>query len=188
MNKKLFALALTLSLMPAAAFAQDTGSPPQLTPDQRQAVQQTFQQFAQQEEQLHQQMRYQILSALTPLHRRAVGATIGELAIAPNPDVDGAAKRLNAMLSAGEQQRILAAHASFVAQSRQLRDQLHAALQSQLPANHPDWMNKGMQNGSTQPPQLDAGTLLLVALSPHPMIHDGMMHGGMMPMEGAPPQ
>jgi len=106
------------------------------------------------------------------------------------PPVSGtlgtAAKRLDAMLSPGEQQRVIAAHASFAAQSRQLHDQLRAALESQLPAGHPDWMDKGPQNGAMQPPQLDAGTLLLMALSPHPMM-DGM-HGGMMRMEGAPPQ
>ncbi|HZV77904.1 MAG TPA: hypothetical protein VFF63_09130 [Candidatus Babeliales bacterium] len=187
MNIKLFALALVLSLVPAAALAQDSNAPPQLTPAQRQAMHQTFEQFAQQEEQLHQQLRYQILSALTPVHRREVGATIGELAISANPDLDAAAKRLDAMLSAGEQQRILAAHSSFVEQSRQLHDQLHAALESQLPAGHPDWMNKQPPNGAMQPPRLDAGTLLLMDLSPHPMMQM-MMHGGMMHMEGAPPQ
>ena len=81
MNRSLLALALALGVTPVAALAQDTNAPAP-TAEQRQAMQQTFQQFAQQEGQLHEQMRTQILSALTPVHRRAVGATIGNLAIA----------------------------------------------------------------------------------------------------------
>lgn len=189
MNKNFLVLALALSVMPVAALAQDTNAPPQLTPDQRQALHQTMQQFGQQEEQLHQQMRYQILSALSPVHRRVVAATIGELAISPNPDIATAAKRLDATLSGGEQQRILAAHATFESQSRQLRDQLKSTLQSEMPAGHSNWMNHGPQNGMRpQHPQFDAGTLVLMSLTPHSHMMGMGWHGDGMHGEGVPPQ
>jgi hypothetical protein len=178
MNKSILALALAVGLMPIAVLAQDTNGPSTPTADQRQAMRQTFEQFAQQEEQLHQQMRWQILSALSPVHRRAVAATIGELAISPNPDSQAAAQRLDQILSPGERQRILAAHASFAAQSRQLHDQMRSQLQSEMPAGHSDWMNRWGQKGATQQrAQLDAGTLLLMSLVPRgPMMghHFGM--------------
>ena len=113
MNRQILALTLALSVVPVVALAQDTSAPAAPTADQRQAMHQTYQRFIQQEDQLHQQMRWQILSALSPVHRRAVGATIGDLAIAQSPDIPGAAKRLDEMLSAAERQRIVAAHASF---------------------------------------------------------------------------
>lgn len=191
MNKKALTLGLALSIFPLGALAQETNASPAPTPDQRQAMHQTLQRFVQQEEQLHQQMRWQILSTLSPVHRRVVAATIGELAIAQSPDVAGTARRLDQMLSPGERQRIIMAHSSFAAQSRQLHEQMRTELQSEMPAGHPGFMSShGSQNG-TMPthPQLDAGTLLLMALTPRPML--GMMdwHGaGMMHMEGAPPQ
>jgi hypothetical protein len=188
MNKSFFALALALSLIPTAAFAQSTNSAPP-TADQKQAMHQAFRQFAQQEMQLHQQMRYQMLSALTPVHRRAVGALIGDLAIEPNPDPQAAAKRIDAMLTSNERARIVAAHQSFADQSRQLHQQMRTQMESMMPAAASNGMKSGHE-GAWQPGQLDAGTLLLMGLAPHPMI--GMMgHGGFGPemhLEGAPPQ
>jgi len=187
MNKRLLALMLALSAIPVAALAQDSNQPASPTTDQHQQMRQTFARFAQQEEQLHQQMRWQILSALTPVHRRAVGATIGDLAIAQNPDPAAAAKRLDAMLSPGERQRIVAAHSSFATQSRQLHDQMRTEMQSEMPSGHPDFM-KHPHGAMMANRQLDAGTLLLVALSPRPMMGMGMHAWPMMHPEGAPPQ
>ncbi len=135
--------------------------------DNPQAVRATFERFGAQEEQLHQQMRYQILSALTPNHRRELGLLIGELAIAASPDLQDAATRIDRALSSSEQQRILAAHQAFQTQSRQLREQMRTELQSELPAGHPSW-DRGPRNGSApeQRRQLDAGTIVLMTLSP----------------------
>jgi hypothetical protein len=184
MNKGILALALALSVTPITALAQDSNAPAP-TAGQRQAMRQTFQQFAQQEDQLHQQMRYQMLASMSPVHRRAVGTLIGELAIAPNPDPQDAAKRIDAMLSGSEQQRIIAAHNTFESQSRQLHDQLRQQLSSVMPQGHGDMMKHGQR--AMQQRQLDAGTLLLMGLSPHPMMG---MHGWPMMMhgEGPPPQ
>jgi len=183
MNKRLFALAFALSVLPMAALAQDANAPAGPTPEQRQAMRQTFERFAAQEQQLHDQMRAQILGSLSPVHRRAVGAAIGELAISPNPDPVAAAKQIDAMLSPGERQRIVAAHESYKSQSMQLHEQMRTQMQSEMPAGHSDAMDHGPMNGMTQRPPLDAGTILLTALAPHPMMG---MHPMMMHMEGAP--
>jgi hypothetical protein len=189
MNRTFLALALALSVIPIAALADDSDARPQLTPTQRQAMQQTFQRFAAQEEQLHQQMRFQILSAMSPVHRRAVGATIGDLAIAPNPDLTAAAKRLDALLSPGERQRVLAAHTAFFTQSLQLHDQMRSELRSEMPAaDHPPSTKHDNDNEMAQM-QPDAGTVLLGVLSPHPHMMGDHEHGAMMMrMEGAPPR
>ena len=178
MKNSLLALALALGMMPIAALAQDTNAAPAMTDQQRQAMHQTFERFAQQEMQLHQQMRSQILSSLSPIHLREVAATIGNLAIEQNPDVQAAARRIDQVLSPGERQRVMAAHDTYRSQSRQLHDQMRSQMQSMMPA-HPD-MEKP-ENGMMQNPPEDAGTILLMALSPHPMME---MHGHM--MEGMP--
>ncbi len=190
MNKSILALVLALGVAPLAALAQDTNAPAAPTADQQQAMRQTFEQFGQQEKQLHQQMRSQILSSLSPVHLRAVAATIGDLAIEQSPDPQAAAKRLDQILSPAERQRILAAHSSFSQQSRQLDEQMRTQLQSEMPAGHANWMDHGPNGAMSQRMQSDAGTVLLMVLSPHPMVGMmGMAHGpGMMHMEGAPPQ
>jgi len=169
MNKSFFAIVLALSVLPVTALAQDTNAAPQLTDQQKQTIRATFERYRTQEEQLHQQMRYQILSALTPVHRRELASLIGELAIEPNPDVQAAAARIDRALLSSEQQRILAAHQAFETQRRQLHEQMRTELQSELPAGHPDW--HGPQNGSAaQRRQLDAGTIVLMSLTPHPQM------------------
>src|SRR5579863_6973373 len=188
MNTKFLALALALSVIPIAAAADDDNASPQISPAQRQAIHQTFERFAGQEEQLHLQMRAQILNALSPVHRRAVGATIGDLAIEANPDPASAAKRLDMILSPGERQRVLAAHSSFYQESRQLHDQMRSELRSEIPTDtHPPSANhdRDNQTGHMQP---DAGMVLLAVLSPHGHMMGMHDHGGFeMHMEGAPP-
>ncbi|HVN68578.1 MAG TPA: hypothetical protein VMU38_02865 [Candidatus Binatia bacterium] len=188
MNRSFLALALALGMIPAAGFAQDANAVAPTT-DQRQTMHQTFERFAAQEEQLHQQMRWQMLSSLSPVHRRAVGAAIGDLAIAPSPDPEAAAKRLDSMLSPGEQQRVIAAHSTFVSQSRQLHDQMRTELQNEMPAGaQSGFMKHGPDGAQMAPRQFDAGTLLLMALTPRPM-GMGMHHPWMMMRpEGPPPE
>ncbi|HZY97264.1 MAG TPA: hypothetical protein VFE35_09185 [Candidatus Cybelea sp.] len=188
MNRSFLGLALALSLIPVAARADDTNALPQLTPAQRQAMHQTFERYGSQEEQLHQQMRTQILSSLTPVHRRAVAATIGDLAVSTNPDPLAAAKRIDVILSPGERQRVLAAHQAFFNQSRQLHDQMRAELQSEMPAgtNLP-FMKHENENGIEHRIPLDAGSVLLRVLSGHHMMEMGEHDHFMMHMEGAPP-
>ena len=145
-------------------------------------MRQTAQQFFQQEEQLHQQMRSQILSALSPVHRRAVAATIGNLAVAENPDLQAAARQLDQTLTPAEKQRILSAHETFKNQSMQLHEQMRAAMASEMPAGHP--MMAGNHTMTNMHPPTDAGSILLMALAPHPLMNM-MMHPEVGP--AAPP-
>jgi hypothetical protein len=183
MNKSFFALALALSLIPAAALAQDTNASQQPTDTQRQQMHQMHEQFDQSERQLHDQLRSQILSVLTPVHRRALAAEIGNLVLSPNPDIDAAAKQIDAILSPGERQRILQAHAAYESQSRQLHEQMKSQMQSEMPNWHPP-SHDHMMSPSMQAQMRDPGWIVLHALPPH---EHGMMgmgdHGSM----GAPP-
>jgi hypothetical protein len=178
MNKSFFLLALALGVLPVTALAQDTNGPPQLTDQQKQAMRATFDRYRTQEEQLRLQMRYQVLSALTPVHRRELASLIGELAIEPNPDLQGAAARIDRALFSYERQRVLAAHQAFETQRRQLHEQMRTELQNELPAGNPSW--HGSRKGSPQQHQLDAGTIVLMTLAPHPQMGfhggPGMMH------------
>ncbi len=180
MKNVLLALSLALALGPVAVLADTnaTNAPParpQLTQQQRQALEKTFETFRTQEEKLHEQLRTQVLNSISPAHRTTIAGIIGNLAISPNPDPQAAAKQLDTLLSQGEQQRILALHASFRTQSKSLHEQMKAQLASEMPAGpkppgHDGW---GGQN-QHQMPNLDAGTLLLHVLS-----HSGMGHLGM---------
>lgn len=123
MNRRFVTIALAFSMFPTASLAQSTGAPP-ISLEQRQALHQTFEQFREQQTRLGEQFRSQVLSSLTVEHRRAVAATIGEFAVAPDPDVWAAAKRLNQILSPAERTRIMQAQEAFRAQSSQLREQL----------------------------------------------------------------
>jgi hypothetical protein len=176
MNRTLLALALALSVLPVAALAQDANAPAPSTDAQRQQMHQTMERFMQQAEQLHQQMRVQMLSAVSPAHLRAIGATMGELAIAPNPDMQAAAKRIDMILSPGERQRILAMHSSLRDQMRQLHDQMRTEMQNEMP-NLPPMMDDHKNGMMMQHMLSDAGSVMLMALSPHPMM-DMMPHAG----------
>ncbi|HEY2474562.1 MAG TPA: hypothetical protein VGI19_07135 [Candidatus Cybelea sp.] len=177
MHRRLFAPAFALSVLPVTALAQNTNAPPPLTDQQKQAVQATFQRYRAQEEQLHQQLRYQVLSALTPAHRRELASLIGELSIEPNPDIQVAAERIDRALLSSEHQRILAAQQSFEAQSRQLHEQMRTELQSELPA-HPNGEN-GRRGWAARMPrrQLSAGAIVLMTLTPHLPMEMGMRGG-----------
>lgn len=178
MKRNIFLLAFALGVLPVTGLAQSTNAQPQLTDQQKQAMRATFERYRAQEEQLHQQMRYQILATLTLVHRRELASLIGELAIEPDPNVQDAAARVDRALLSSERQRILSAHQAFETQSRQLHEQMRTELQSDLPA-HPGGDN-GPRNGSAPRHQFTAGMIVLMALTPRPRMggHGGpeMMH------------
>jgi hypothetical protein len=177
MNKliTLGAAALGLAVLsPAFALADDqapSGPPP--------AVRAEFVQMHQKMEALHTQARSQILSALTPAHKAAVANVIGQLAIAPNPDPEAAARQLDALLSPGERSQILRVHESMRTEMRSMMEQMHSQMeqaraQSGAPAGPPHGMPPPGAEGMHAAP--DAGHILLMLSSfhgPHPM----MMHG-----------
>ena len=200
MKRLWFALALALVAFPATALADDpstaAGPPgrPALTPAQRQAMYKTFSEFRSKEMALHKQLRSQLLGALSPAHRSAVGQVIGDLAVSASPDPGAAAKRIDAVLSSGERQAILAAHSSFAEQSRSLMEQMRSQIASTMPSPGPGAArpHPAMMGHNTM--TVDAGTLLLTTLG-HPermelmMMRGFGMHGGPggPPPAGAPP-
>ncbi|MBV8116675.1 MAG: hypothetical protein JOZ01_01785 [Candidatus Eremiobacteraeota bacterium] len=187
------ALALALAVAPIAVMADDnpsTAAAPGLTSAQRQAIQKTMEAFRDKERTLHQAMRAQILGALSPEHRTAVAGAIGEMVIAENPDPAAVAKQIDGLLSPGERQAILAAHTAFVNQTQTLLQQMHAQLQSELPAGAQGhhWQNSGMMQRPPAAIANDAGNVVMMVLAHRsPMgMEMGDHHGGMMP-EGPPP-
>lgn len=176
MNRNFFLLAFALSMLPATALAQSTSTSPQLTDQQKQAVRATFERYGAQKEQLHQQMREQILSSLTYVHRRELASVIGQLAIEPNPNLQDAAARIDRALSPYERQRIIAAHQAFETQSRQLHEQMRSELQNELPV-HPHGDEDRRNESSRQQLQLSAGIIVLMTLAPHLHMDTGW-HGG----------
>jgi hypothetical protein len=193
MSKSFFALALALSLIPAAALAQDANTSQQPTDAQRQQMHQMLEQFGQQEQQLHEQLRSQILSVLTPVHRRALAAEIGNLVLSPNPDIDAAAKQIDAILSPSERERVLQAHDAYASQVRQLHEQMKAQILSEMPNGHPPGHDDHLMNPAMQAEMRDPGWIVLRALPPHEegsMGDHGPMGPGPMgpgPTGGAPP-
>lgn len=173
MNKVLLALFLALTIIPAGAIADTpNAAPPAPTAAQREQFMKTMESFHQQAEQLHMQTRSQILNSLTPAHRTAVANIIGNLAISPNPDVTTASRQLDAILSQGEQQRILAADTSLHTQMKSLHERMRAQFQAMMPPGAPRHdMNGGPnhQHNQQQRPRPDAGTVLLMMLNPKPM-------------------
>jgi hypothetical protein len=207
MHKGFIALGLALSILPVAALADDTSGPPGPPPSpptaaQRQAMLQTFTKFRQQEEHLHAQMRTQMLASLTATHRAAIANLIGQLAISTNPQPETVARQIDALLSQGEQQRILAAHASYRQQTEALHQQMRAQLASEFPAmaqraakmrdDHGQMSGQWSENHQEHN---DAGSVLLRTLArPDDKMMIVMGHGmggpgpGVMHEGGAPPQ
>jgi hypothetical protein len=192
MSKRLLALAFALSLIPIAAAAQDTSAPSAPSDAQRQALRQTFEQFGQQEEQLREQLRGQILSGLTPVHRRAIAAEIGDLAVAENPDPAATAKRIDMILSPGERQRIIQAHQAFATQTHTLYDQARAQILQMMPAGHSPMGDHRMMGQGMPQEMNDAGWIVLHALPPHAphmnMVGPVQVPDGDHPEGGPPPR
>jgi hypothetical protein len=62
--------------------------------------------------------RSRMLTALAPAHLALLSRVIGELAVEQDPDIDDAAKRLNAALSPAESSAVLAAESSKMTAAR----------------------------------------------------------------------
>lgn len=199
MKRLSIALALALFAAPLAASADDATSAaavapdrPAMTPAQRQAMFKTFTSYRAKEVALHKQLRAQLLDALSPAHRTAVGNAIGALAVAASPDPAATAKQIDAVLSAAEQQSIVSASQSFAEQTRALRQQMGAELRNEMPSPPPGAPARPMRATGSHPHGnvTDAGALLLGMLGrsgrpPMSMPGFGMPPGNRSP--GGPP-
>lgn len=114
-----------------------------LTPAQQQQVHQLMDQTHQQMAQLMTQARSRILGAISPAHRQLLAQIVGNLAIAPNPDAEAAAKQLNAALSPAEAQAVLSTHEAAMQQMMSLMQSTHQRLESIVGSQH----NSAQPNG-----------------------------------------
>jgi hypothetical protein len=147
--------------MPAIAAAdQPTGPAMQAPTAAMQAAHQRM-------EQLHQQARSQILAALTPAHKALLARIVGELAIAPTPDVEGAARQLNAALSPGESGSILKTANGFHQAMRASMEATRAQIEKSEPSEKGATVEKHVEFHSMSANHaLDAGHILLMLASP----------------------
>jgi Spy/CpxP family protein refolding chaperone len=141
-----------------------------LTAQQQQAWQQIMTHKHQQMAQLHQQARTKILASLTPAHRALLSQIVGSLATSANPDEAAAARQLDAALSPGEAQAVIATHTAAFAQMRALRQAAHQRLNSILTAQQRAQMQMPEKGERAEAPggqmennmkQLTAGQILL---------------------------
>ncbi len=131
---------------------------------------------SQQMMQVHQALRTAALNALTPAHKQLLATVAGQLAVADTPDVKAAAAELDAALSNGEKQAILAAAAQAHDQMKAQREQTMQAWQSAHPDASPRPMRSpgSMDSMHAQAAQ-DPGMILLMVAAP-PMMMDGGSH------------
>jgi hypothetical protein len=167
------ALGFAALLVPAAALAQNAPPAPPSAAEMQSHMAQ-FEQLHQKMEQMHTQARTQMLESLSAAHKAAIANIIGQLAIAPNPNPEAAARQIDGLLSPGERQSVLRIHDTLRSESRSLME----SVRSQMPhpsmqggPSHP-FGDKG-PNGQNRPP-IDAGHILLMLANPG--MHNMMFH------------
>lgn len=135
-------LAIALMVAPTSAFADSNSS---ATPSpQMQAAFQYMEQAHAKVEQLHSQARLAALNALSPAHRTLLAQVVGQLAIAPNPDINAAAHTIDNSLSQAEGRSIVNISSSLETQSRQIMDAAHQQMMRANPQGEPGPGGPGM--------------------------------------------
>jgi hypothetical protein len=171
MKTLLATLGLAAVLGAVPALAQDNAPAPNAAA-QSQGRMAEFRQIHDRMRQLHTQARTQILAALSPAHKAAVGNIIGQLAVSANPNPDVAARQIDGLLTPAESQSIVRTHEAFRSQMRTIMEQMHAQMQA---AGAPDHPMKPPSAQANRP--VDAGHILLMLaapMPPGPMMHPGM--------------
>ncbi len=160
MKTALFALSLALLGAPVAVLAQGTPAqaPPAYNGQRMQAMQQM--------RQLHEQTRLAVLNALSPSSRNLLASVVGQLAIAPNPDYNAAAARLDASLSPNEKNAILSAEQNMRNQMRTLHEQLRAQ-SGEAPEQGAHQYNPAYGAGTHMRGSMTAGRVLLMMAQGH---------------------
>lgn len=175
--KNILAIALLGAMAATAVPALSQSAPPTPNPQMRQQ----FEQMRTQMKQIHDAERAQMLNALTPQHKTLLATVVGRIATSVNPDVDGAAKQLDAALSSGEKQAVVSA-----AQTARTKERaLFESMRSQLPSPPPGERGFGHRvftEGPHEGRTPDAGRLLLRLAAPGP----GMMGPVMIRTKGIP--
>jgi hypothetical protein len=143
-------LAAVIVILPAMGLA-DQGSYATPSPQMRQAFQ-YMEQARVKVDQLHAQARMAMLSALSPAHRTLLAQVVGQLAISPSPNVNQAARTLDASLSQGEGRTILSISQSLENQSRQIMEAAHQQMMAAMPPPGPPGPSEPVMAGPGQAP------------------------------------
>lgn len=155
-------VAAAMCVSPLAVRADQPGGPPLPPPDP--AAFQAFEQAHAKVEQLHAQARQAMLNTLSPAQRATLAQTVGQLAIAANPDVAAAAKQIDASLTPAQAKTILGISTSLHQQARQLMEAAHKQMMSAMPPGGPEhaqFVMKSIHPGS-ELWESDAGMVLLM--------------------------
>ena len=153
------------ALIPFAAFADSNPQPPP-GPEVGGPMEQVHSQI----DAARTQARSTALNALSVANRTKLGQVFAQLATAQTPDVDGAAKSLDASLSAAEAKVILGTQSALDAQMRSIMEQARSQMGGGQGGNGP--MGGGPNGGGqhqTQgggPQTQDAGMALLQLAMP----------------------
>jgi len=159
-------LGLAVLVSPSLALADDQSAPPAAM----QARHAEFAQFHEKMAALHAQARSQVLATLTPAHKAEVGNIIGALAVAQNPNPDGAARQIDALLSPGERNEILRIHETVRTQMHSMMESMHAQMEQAGAQGGPGHEMHEMPPHPESQQAPDAGHILLM-LSAHPEPH-----------------
>jgi hypothetical protein len=127
--------------------------------------------------QLRETMRAQMLAALTPAHRIAVGQLYGQAMMSDSYSGQTAGAQIDALLAPAERQAILSARAQYVADTTKQLEAIKAAAQQHLQLMGAtiqqslfDTMKQQLDAlNAPSPAPVDAGTALLFALIVQPM-------------------
>lgn len=181
-NFRIAILSIALLALPCLAVADQNGATP--SPQMRQAFA-TMEQARAKTEQLHAQARIAALNALTPAHRTLLAQVVGQLAIAPTPDVASAARSIDNALSQKEGRSILNISSSLESQSRQIMEAAHQQMMAENPNGPPGpggpWMGgpgmHGFHQGGEEAQRIenDPGMILLM-MSTHALQPMGFHH------------
>jgi hypothetical protein len=172
-----FAIALILG--PASVLA-DQNSFQAPSAQMRQAFQ-YMEQAHMKVDQLHAQARLATLSSLSLAHRTLLAQVVGQLAISSNPNLDAAARTIDASLSQAEGRAILNISQSLEAQSRQIMDAARQQMMAATPSGPQGSPEMGgprehhMMMYQTHPQSTDPGTILLL-MSLHGLEPFGPQH------------
>ena len=159
---RLALIAFALMAAPVAALADDSGGPAPSTPPGMAIMQQAREKV----DQLQAQARASMLGALSSAHRSLLAQLVGQLAVAPSPDMASAAKQLDANLTPAEAKSVIDISTSSEQQVQQVMQDARSQMQASMPQGGPGQGRYGgmrgmyAMGGGGQPPT-DPGMILL---------------------------
>jgi hypothetical protein len=156
----------SFSVPPAVAFAQNGAPPAPGAAPPRWSDHGPMRQVRGQLENIRQQERDKVLAALTPAHRQLLANVAGQMAVSQSPDPRAAAAQLDAALTPGEKDTILAAHRDAISQ-------IHAIFQQYMQSQQQSGEMKPRRIEHRAPRQLTAGDIVLMVshAGPPPFAH-----------------